>query len=72
MFILTVVIITSGIVIALALAATSSRPGGADSRDVLHEDEHIRPINMAPKPFTTSHQGVSTETRPVISAAGMQ
>lgn len=71
MFIITIIIVASGLIVALALAASASRSGTVDG-DVLHEDEHIRPINMAPKPFTTSHQGIATDARSVISAAGLQ
>ena len=72
MFIITIVIVASALIVAIALAASASRSGSMGSGDVLKEDEHIRPINMAPKPFTTSHQGVATEARSVISAAGLQ
>ena len=72
MFIITLIIVASGLIVALALAASASRSESMASGDVLPEDEHIRPINMAPKPFTTSHQGVTTEARSIISAAGLQ
>jgi hypothetical protein len=72
MFIITIIIVASGLIVALALAASASRSAGSVLGDVLQEDEHIRPINMAPKPFTTSHQGIATDARSVISAAGLQ
>lgn len=72
MMIVTILVVAGALVVALALAASSSRSGSLGSGDVLKEDEHIRPVNMAPKPFTTSHQGIATEARSVISAAGLQ
>ena len=72
MLIVTILVVVAALVVALALAASASRSGSLGSGDVLKEDEHIRPVNMAPKPFTTSHQGVATEARSVISAAGLQ
>ena len=72
MMIVTILVVAGALVVALALAASSSMSGSLGSGDVLKEDEHIRPVNMAPKPFTTSHQGIATEARSVISAAGLQ
>ena len=72
MLIITVIVVASGLVVALALAASASRSAGSVLDDVLPQDEHIRPINMAPKPFTTSHQGIAMDARHVISAAGLQ
>ncbi len=72
MLFVTILVVAGALVIALALAASASRGGSMGSGDVLKDDEHIRPVDMAPKPFTTSHQGVATEARSIISAAGLQ
>ena len=68
----TTCIIVIAIVITLALAASASPNNVAGSADLAGDDEHVRPLNMVPKPFVTSHQGVANEKQPVVSAAGLQ
>lgn len=72
MLIFTTFIIGIAIIISLALAASASPNSVADAGDLAGDDEHVRPLNMAPKPFVTTHDGVATENRPVVSAAGLQ
>ena len=68
----TTCIIVIAIVITLALAASASPNNVVDAADLAADDEHVRPLNMAPKAFVTSHQGVADEKQPVVSAAGLQ
>ncbi len=72
MLIYTTCIIVIAIVITLALAASASPNSVASAADLAGDDEHVRPLNMAPKPFVTSHQGVADENQPVVSAVGLQ
>ena len=72
MLIFTTCVIVGAIVITLALAASASPNNVASSADLAGDDEHVRPLNMAPKPFVTSHPGVADESKPVVSAAGLQ
>jgi hypothetical protein len=72
MLIFTVCTIAIAIVISLALAASASPTSAMAAIDPAGDDEHVRPLNMAPKPFTTTHAGVDQENRPVVSAAGLQ
>ena len=72
MLIFTLCTIAVAIVIALALAASASPTNGTAAVDPAGDDEHVRPLNMAPKPFATTHDGVADENRPVVSAAGLQ
>ena len=71
-FTVIVLVIASALVLALALAASASPVRTEGKLDWPNDDEKIRPLNMRPKAFATTHQGVSTENRPVVSAAGMQ
>lgn len=72
MLIVTVIIVSIAIIFSLALAASGSPINSADAGDGPVEDEHIRPLNRAPKAFVTSHDGVANESRPLVSAAGLQ
>ena len=72
MLIFTALTIVVAIVISLALAASASPTNAVAAVDPSDDDEHVRPLNMAPKPFSTSHDGVANETKPVVSAAGLQ
>jgi hypothetical protein len=72
MLIFTLCTIAVAIVISLALAASASPTNAAAAVDPTGDDEHVRPLNMAPRPFATTHDGVSAENRPVVSAAGLQ
>ena len=72
MIILTTFVIVIAIVITLVLAASASPNHVASAADLAGDDEHVRPLNRAPKPFVTSHDGVAKESRPVVSAAGLQ
>ena len=72
MLIFTVCIIGIAIVISLALAASASPTNATAAVDPSDDDEHVRPLNMGPKPFATTHDGVAAENRPVVSAAGLQ
>ena len=72
MLIFTTCVIVGAIVITLALAASASPNKVAGSPDLAGDDEHVRPLNMAPKPFVTGHPGVADESKPVVSAAGFQ
>ena len=72
MLIFTTCVIVMAIIITLALAASASPNSVSSASDISGDDEHVKPLNMAPKPFVTSHQGVVSESQPVISAAGLQ
>lgn len=72
MLIFTAFTIAIAIIISLALAASASPTSAVAAIDPSDDDEHVRPLNMAPKPFSTSHDGVAVETQPVVSAAGLQ
>ena len=72
MLIYTTCIIVIAIVITLALAASASPNNVASAADLAGDDEHVRPLNKAPKPLATSHQGAADENPPVVSAAGLQ
>lgn len=72
MLIFTVCTIAIAIVISLALAASASPTNAMAAVEPSGDDEHVRPLNMAPKPFSTTHEGVASENRPVVSAAGLQ
>ena len=71
MFLLTVFVIASAIVICLALAASSSPVYGFNAQAELEEAQTDRSRGAA-QTFRTSHQGVTSENQPVVSAAGMQ
>jgi hypothetical protein len=72
LFSLIALTIAAALILALALAASAS-PVHVDAT-IKHDtdDAPIKPINMKSKTFVTTHQGVSRESIPVISAAGMQ
>lgn len=72
MLIFTTCVIVMAIIITLALAASASPNNVAGSADLAGDDEHVRPLNMAPKPVVTGHHGVANESQPVVSAAGLQ
>ena len=72
MLIFTAFTIAVAIIISLALAASASPTNAVAAIDPGDDDEHVRPLNMAPKPFVTSHHGVANESQPVVSAAGLQ
>ncbi len=72
MLIITLCTIAVAIVISLALAASASPTNATAAVDPSGDDEHMRPLNMAPKPTATGHDGVPAETRPVVRAAGLQ
>ena len=59
-------------VLALALAASASPVRVDADLEQDGDDAPVKPINMKSKTFVTTHQGVSRESLPVISAAGMQ
>jgi hypothetical protein len=72
LFSLIALVIAAALVLTLALAASAS-PVRVDANLKLDTDEApIKPINMKSKTFVTTHQGVSHESIPVVSAAGMQ
>ncbi len=72
LFSLIALTIAAALILALALAASAS-PVHVDATIKHDADEApIKPINMKSKIFVTTHQGVSHESIPVISAAGMQ
>ena len=72
MLVFTAFTIVIAIIISLALAASASPTNAVAAVDPGDDDEHVRPLNMAPRPFSTSHDGVAAETQPVVSAAGLQ
>ena len=72
MLIFTLCTIVAAIIISLALAASASPTNAMAAVDPAEDDEHVRPLNMAPRPFATTHDGVAAENRPVVSAAGLQ
>ncbi len=74
MFIFTVIVlvVAGALILALALAASASPVRTDGKLDAIDDEERIRPLNMSPNTFKTTHQGVTPENRPVISAAGMQ
>jgi len=72
MLIFTAIIIGFAVVICLALAASASPVTGSVSRDASGDDENVMPLNMVPKSFKTTHDGVTNEHRPLVSAAGLQ
>lgn len=72
LFSLIALAIAAALVLALALAASAS-PVRVDANLRDDSDEApIKPINMKSQTFLTTHQGVSKESIPVVSAAGMQ
>ena len=72
MLLFTAFTIAIAVIISLALAASASPTNAAAAVAPGEDDEHVRPLNMAPKPFSTTHDGVANETKPVVSAAGLQ
>ena len=72
MLIFTTCVIVMAIIITLALAASASPNSVSTASDIAGDDEHVRPLNMAPKPFVSSHPGVASESQPIVSAAGLQ
>lgn len=72
MLLFTAFTIAIAIIISLALAASASPTNAVAAVAPGEDDEHVRPLNMAPKPFSTTHDGVANETKPVVSAAGLQ
>lgn len=72
LFSLIVLIVVSALVLTLALAASASPVHSDASLAQAEDDAPIKPINMKSTTFVTTHQGVSKESVPVISAAGMQ
>ena len=72
MLIVTSIIIGIAIIFSLTLAASGSSITSADAGDGPVEDEHIQPLNRVPKAFVTTHDGVENESRPLVSAAGLQ
>ncbi len=76
LFTLIALIVASAIVLTLALAASASPVRVDASLGQGDDDELVKPINMRstpkPKPFVTSHQGLTKESLPLVSAAGMQ
>ena len=69
MLIFTTCVIVMAIIITLALAASASPNSVSSASDIAGDDEHVRPLNMEPKTFVTSHPGVANESQPVVSAA---
>jgi hypothetical protein len=75
MFLLTVLVIATAVVVCLALAASSSPVYGFNAKaelDAKSEFGDLERPTSKPKAFATTHQGVAMESQPVVSAAGMQ
>jgi hypothetical protein len=75
MLLFTVLVIVCAVVFCLALAASSSPVYGFNSNAeltaTLEGTEEVRSA-AEPKGLVTSHQGVPSESQPVVFAAGLQ
>lgn len=72
MLLFTAFTIAIAVIICLALAASASPTNAVAAVALGDDDEHVRPLNMAPRPFATTHDGVVSEAQPVVAAAGLQ
>jgi hypothetical protein len=75
MLLITVLVVATAVVFCLALAASSSPVYGFNAKSelaALNESSDGHDAAVDPKQFVTTHQGVSTESQPIVSAAGMQ
>ena len=75
MFLLTAAIVISTVIFCLALAASSSGVSSVsllDPRDKPVAPEAMASLQVAPKPFRTTHHGIDTQNAPIVSAAGLQ
>ena len=69
MILFTAFVIASAVVFCFALAASSSPVYGFNAKAELAEEERESTGRNA---FVTTHQGIASESQPVVSAAGMQ
>ncbi len=75
MFLFTALVVATAVVFCLALAASSSPVYGFNAKTELAamgDSPDNDGVSPSPKAFVTTHQGVATESQPIVSAAGMQ
>ncbi len=75
MVLFTALVIATAVIFCLALAASSSPVYGFNAKSelaALGDSPAEGETSAGPKTFATTHQGVASDSQPIVSAAGMQ